>query len=87
MKELESIHYDELACAADYAAGRLSREEGRPVMYGPFSDQDFYSGHPLEHGFIEDTRDVPVLCGSVFGILIIMLSCRYRKQKFLDGGI
>ena len=67
VKERESIHYDELACAADYAAGRLSREEGRPVMYGPFADQDFYSGHPLEHGFIEDTRDVPVLCGSVFG--------------------
>lgn len=67
VKELESIHYDELACAADYAAGRLSREEGRPVMYGPFADQDFYSGHPLEHGFIEDTRDVPILCGSVFG--------------------
>ena len=67
VRELESVYYDELARAADYAAGRLYGEEGRPVMFGPVKDNDFYFGNPFENGFIRETKAVPVLCGSVFG--------------------
>ena len=65
--ELERVHYDELACAADYAMNRLSREEKYPVMFGPVKDNYYYSGNPFKNGFIGETKSVPVLCGSVFG--------------------
>lgn len=67
VNELERVYYDELACAASYAIDRLSREEGHPVMFGPIKDNDFYFGNPFENGFINETKSIPVLCGSVFG--------------------
>ena len=67
VKELETLHYEELARAADRAMNRLREETGEPVMFGPVADQDFYLGHPFENGFAEASRNVPLLCGSVFG--------------------
>lgn len=67
VKELESIHYDELAIAAYDAVKRLMAETGQRIMYGPVADMDFYFGHPFNNGFIQETKDVPVMCGSVFG--------------------
>lgn len=64
---IEQVFYDELALAADRAMKRLGRETQKRIMFGPVADQDFYCGHPLENGFIEETADVPLLCGSVFG--------------------
>lgn len=67
VKKAETVHYDELALAADAASKRLAKETGMRIMYGPVADMDFYFGHPFNTGFIEDTKNVPVMCGSVFG--------------------
>jgi len=67
VKELETVWYDELAEAADYAAKKMAAETGQRVSFGPVKDDDFYFGHPFNNGFIDDTKDVPVLCGNVFG--------------------
>lgn len=66
VKEIERVFYDELALAADRAMKRLSKETGKRIMFGPVTDHVFYSGHPYRNGFIRETLDTPLLCGSVF---------------------
>lgn len=67
VKEIERVFYEELALAADCAMKRLSKETGKRIMFGPVTDHVFYSGHPYRNGFIRETLDTPLLCGSVFG--------------------
>ena len=68
MKEIETIWYDRLSEAATRAQKRISEENGgKRVMFGPVVDNDIYCGHPFNVGFIEETKDVAVLCGNVYG--------------------
>ncbi len=68
VKEIETVWYDRLSEAADRAQARISAENGgKRVMFGPVVDDNIYCGHPFNIGFIEETKDVPVLLGNVYG--------------------
>lgn len=66
VKEIETVWYDELALAADYACKKMA-EQGLRYSFGPVKDDDYYLGHPLNVGFREETKDIPILCGTVLG--------------------
>ncbi len=66
IKEIETVWYDRLAEAAIKASKRLQEETGERVMFGPVVG-DYYYGHPFQHGFRPETKDVEVMCGNVFG--------------------
>ena len=65
-KEIETVHYYDLAEAAKKAIADLG-SEGITINWGPQYDGDFYLGHPLVYGFQEETKNVPILGGSVMG--------------------
>ena len=67
VKELESIHYYDLADAAAKALWVVNNEFGTRFNWGPQTDGDYYKGHPLEFGWREESKQIPILCGSVFG--------------------
>lgn len=67
VKQLETVHYDDLATAANAAAQALSHELGQRVGWGPVVDKDYYMGHPFQAGFRQETRHIPILCGTVLG--------------------
>lgn len=67
VERIEQVFYDELSLAADRAMKRLSAETGRMIMFGSVADHEYYEGHPYANGFIKETENIPLICGSVFG--------------------
>ena len=67
VKELENIHFYDLADAAAKALWVVNDQYGERFNWGPQYDGDYYMGHPLEFGFREESKHIPILCGSVFG--------------------
>lgn len=67
VSEIETVPYDELAEAAQYASEQMRIQNGSPMMWGPVTDKDYYMGHPYEAGFREATKNIPVMCGTVLG--------------------
>lgn len=67
IRDIQTVRYDRLAEAADRAQKRLSQETGRRAGFGPVADGEYYLGHPFNVGFREEVKDIPLLCGTVFG--------------------
>ena len=65
VRKLEKVDYRRLA-AAYQAISPGFRKEGKYVGCCPHPNA-FYRGDPLLNGFREETKDVPLLVGSVFG--------------------
>ncbi len=66
VKDIETVWYDELANASNRAVARLAAE-GVRYSFGPVKDGDFYLGHPMSVGFRPETKDIPLLFGTVLG--------------------
>ena len=66
IKEIETIHWYDLAEAAKAASAELA-EEGIRVNYGPQYDGDYFFGHPLVYGWREESKQIPILGGCVLG--------------------
>ena len=64
IKEIETIHYYDLAEATKAAVAEVV---GGRYMWGPQYDGDYYMGHPLEFGFREESKNVIMLNGNVWG--------------------
>lgn len=67
ISEIETVPYEELSEAAEYASGQILKEFGSPMMWGPVADREYYMGHPYEAGFRKETKHIPIICGSVLG--------------------
>lgn len=64
VKALEDISYE--AFAAAYLKVKPSLQEaGKYVVCSPYQNA-FYEGDPAENGFRSETKDIPLLVGSVF---------------------
>ena len=59
IEKIETIPYYKLAGAA--------YELGAGMNWGPVYDGEYYMGEPIIHGFREETKNIPVLAGSLFG--------------------
>ena len=59
IEKIETIPYYKLAGAAF--------ELGAGMNWGPVYDGEYYMGEPVIHGFREETKNIPVLAGSLFG--------------------
>jgi len=64
IKEIETIHYYDLAEATKAAVQEVV---GGRYMWGPQADGDYYMGHPLIVGFREESKNVLMLNGNVWG--------------------
>ena len=62
IKEIENIPYFHLARACLTAAG-----EGGRMPWAPVRDDDFFMGNGVADGFREETKNIPILIGSVLG--------------------
>ncbi len=65
--KIKEVCYDELAEAANFAQQQMEKETGKRMMWGPVCDGEYYMGHPLEVGFRETAKNIPILCGTVLG--------------------
>lgn len=79
VKELETVKYDRLADAynklmPEYAA------KGANVGGSPCPNR-FYAGMPVDNGFREETRDIPLLIGTVFGEFSAFVTENYDRSK------
>ena len=77
VEALETVHYDELALAADYTTRTLQERLGRRIMWGPVADGVYYPGHAFNVGFRQEISRIPLLCGTVFG----EFSCNYSSPR------
>ncbi len=66
VKRIETIPYYKLARAVYAAAQRLGIDLS-PISMGPVKDDDFYFGTGEINPFIRETKNIPVLVGSVLG--------------------
>ncbi len=67
VEKIETVHYDDLADAANAATKELSEKTGQRIGWGPVADKDYYMGHPFQAGFRQESRHIPLLCGTVLG--------------------
>ncbi len=67
IKEIETIPYYKLARAAQKASAELSATTGMRVGWGPVRDDEFYLGSGMLNPFCEQTKNIPMLVGSVLG--------------------
>ena len=67
VKEIETVHYYDLAEAAAQALYVINEEYGTSYNWGPQTDMDYYYGHPLQTGFRKESLHIPLLAGSVLG--------------------
>ncbi|MGI6316813.1 MAG: carboxylesterase/lipase family protein [Christensenellales bacterium] len=65
--EIETIPYYILARAAQTAQDRMTQEFGFGLHFGPVADGDFYLGSGERRPFMEGTKQIPLLVGSVLG--------------------
>ena len=61
IKEIEKIPYYKLARAC------LKAAEGARMSWAPTKDDDFYMGNGVADGWREETKNIPILIGSVLG--------------------
>ena len=59
IEKIETIPYYKLA--------RAAYDLGSGMNWGPVYDGEYYMGEPIIHGFREETKNIPVLAGSLFG--------------------
>ncbi len=62
--QLETIPFHDLAEAAN-RAGKVLRDSGIRVGYGPVADGEYYVGSPFDVGFRKETAHIPLMVGSV----------------------
>lgn len=82
VKELETIEYDLFAKAYRKVAPELQKA-GRYVGCVPKKNA-FYLGDPVEYGFRKETRDIPLLVGSVFGEFTSFTPAAYDRNSMSE---
>ena len=65
IEEIERVPYFRLARAVTEAAGKLMPGQSMAFVLGPVRDGEYYAGHPLEVGFREESKHIPLIVGSV----------------------
>ena len=65
IEEIERVPYYMLARAVTEAAAKLEPGQSMAFVMGPVRDGEYYVGHPLEVGFREETKHIPLILGSV----------------------
>lgn len=79
VKEMETISYEKLAKAYLKVKPELIKE-GRNVGCSPHPNR-FYKGDPCVCGFREETADIPLLVGTVFGEFTSFIPFKYDRNK------
>ena len=79
IKELEEVPYEDLAEAYKKVKPQLLMK-GCYVGGAPFKNAH-YAGDPNIHGFREETKDVPLIVGSVFGEFASFAPYRYDRNS------
>ena len=64
-KEIETVPYYDLANATNAARDELSAEMGFRVGFHPIADGKYYVGDPFDVGFRPETKNIPLMVGSV----------------------
>ena len=82
VRELETVDYHLLAKAYLKLQPAFERE-GKYVGCCPHPNA-FYRGDPLLHGFREETKDVPLLVGSVFGEFASFTPAPYDRGRMSE---
>jgi len=65
VKELENIHWYDLAEATAQAQWVINQEGN--FSWGPQYDGEYFFGNPLDYGWREESKHIPMLGGSVLG--------------------
>ena len=78
-KDLENVPYAALAEAYLKVKPKLQRE-GKYVGCTPHPNA-FYAGDPAEHGFRRETKDIPLLVGTVYGEFNSFAPTPYDKHS------
>lgn len=66
IEEIETVKYYKLARAGLVANAEFTKG-GERFVFGPVTDGDYFIGHPLEYGFSEHAKTIPIMIGSVLG--------------------
>lgn len=70
IEEIEIIPYHALADAANAALEEISSDVNMRLGFYPVPDGEYYVGSPFEVGFRPETRDIPLMVGSVISEFI-----------------
>lgn len=65
VEEIETIPYYKLAEATNEAIEELSKESSIGLGFAPVPDGEYYVGSPFKVGFRPETRNIPLMVGSV----------------------
>ena len=82
VRELETVDYSRLAAAYRKLSPAFERE-GKYVGCCPHPNA-FYRGDPLRCGFREETKDIPLLVGSVFGEFASFVPSPYDRSAMRE---
>lgn len=66
VETLERVDWYDLVDAAEQAMTGVQQKSGIRPDWGPLPDGEFFLGHPLIHGFREETREIPMMVGNVY---------------------
>jgi len=67
VEKIENVEFYDLAQAAGQAVWTINKERKTRFDFGPLADGKYYYGHPFDAGFREESKNVPMLMGSVLG--------------------
>lgn len=62
---IETIDYNQLADAVNKAFGELGYAKGGLFPWSPVADGDVFLGAPLDIGFRDEVKDIPIMAGSI----------------------
>ncbi|MBR0087675.1 MAG: carboxylesterase/lipase family protein [Lachnospiraceae bacterium] len=60
--DIVSMDYNKVADAVRTA---MAEKHMSPMSWAPMPDGEYYLGSPLDHGFREETKDIPLIAGTV----------------------
>lgn len=67
VKAIETVDWYDLAQATMNAIWTLTNDEGLHISWEPKANGSYYMGHPMNVGFRNETLNIPLLAGTVFG--------------------
>lgn len=83
IKELEEVKYDRLADAYNKLQPEFMAK-GANVGGSPCPNE-FYAGMPANYGFREETKDIPLLIGTVYGEFSAFVSPSYDRSTLTEA--
>ncbi|MDQ6417925.1 carboxylesterase family protein [Paenibacillus sp. LHD-117] len=67
LDQLKTINYEQLLTAANKAIQQVNKARGVNYNWGPVVDGDYFPAWPLDGKFPEQSKNIPLMIGSVFG--------------------